>query len=184
MGRAHFWSDTEVQQVWAVKCEILPILEVTVVIAVFEEDCAIVGSSWLVTESDWPHGSSIWDNGTDSKHCSTGILVLFKVDTRVVDFLRSKKVHLQTSFSNSNGHSCNTILVNCLWSMNLTLGNLNSNNLSNPCQITTWGVIYLLNLTRLITLHVLTSECHHQGFSFAQYISKVAEGFVNMIVND
>lgn len=52
MGRAHFSSSMEVQQVWAVKYEILPVLEVIVITAVFEDDCAIVGSSWLVTESD------------------------------------------------------------------------------------------------------------------------------------
>jgi hypothetical protein len=49
----------EVQQVWAIKYKTLPILEVTVITAVFEEGHAIVGSSWLVTESDWPHRSSI-----------------------------------------------------------------------------------------------------------------------------
>jgi hypothetical protein len=78
MDKAHFWSGMEVQQV---------MLEVTVVMAVFKEDCAILGNGWLVTESDWPLEPSIWDRKADGKACSMGILVLFKVDTRLVGCL-------------------------------------------------------------------------------------------------
>lgn len=87
MGRAHFSSSMEVQQVWAVKYEMLQVLALIVITAVFEDDCTTVGSSWLVTESDWQHRSSVGDKRTDSKHYSIGILVLFKVDTRLVCLL-------------------------------------------------------------------------------------------------